>query len=72
MLGRQVALGGPGVAHVGPDELVRRDLLDRVGGPAGVAGEREGRREQVRRQADALEDRRGVVLDVRLEDRAPA
>jgi hypothetical protein len=35
-----------------------------VGRPAGVAGQRERRREQVRRQTDAHQDRRRVVLDV--------
>ena len=42
-------------------------LLEDVGRPAGVAGQRERRREEVGAEADALEDRRGVELDVRLE-----
>ena len=56
-----------GVAHVRADEAVRRGLLQHVGRPARMAGEREGGREQVGWQADALEDGRRVVLDVGLE-----
>ena len=41
-----------------------------VRGPAGVSGQRERRREQVRREADAHEHRRRVELDVRLEGRS--
>ena len=63
----QVALRGADVADVRADQPVVGGLLEDVGGPAGVARERERRREQVRRQADAQEDRRRVVLDVGLE-----
>ncbi len=38
-----------------------------MGRPAGVARERERGREQVRREADAHQDGRGVELDVGLE-----
>ena len=65
--GREVALRGADVPDVGPDQPVVGGLLEDVGRPAGVAGERERRREEVRRQADALEDRRRVVLDVCLQ-----
>ncbi len=63
----QVALRGADVVDVRPDQPVAGGLLEDVGGPAGVAGQRERRREQVRRQADAHQHRRRVVLDVGLE-----
>ena len=65
--GREVALRGADVADVGADQPVVAGLLEDVGRPAGVAGQRERRREEVRREADALQHRRRVVLDVRLE-----
>jgi pimeloyl-ACP methyl ester carboxylesterase len=44
----QVALVGSDVVHVGTDQPVVGGLLQRVGGPAGMARERERGREQVR------------------------
>ena len=61
----------PDVLDVRADQPVVGALLDGVGGPAGVAGQRERGREQVRREADAHEHRRRVVLDVGLERRGP-
>ena len=69
--GREVALRGADVAGIGPDDPVRRGLLDHVGRPAGVAREGERRREEVRREPDAHQHRRRVVLDVRLERPGP-
>ena len=60
-------LRGAHVLDVGPDQPVVRALLDHVRRPAGVARERERRREQVRREADAHQHRRRVVLDVGLQ-----
>ena len=65
--GRQVSLRGPDVVDVRADELVVRGLLQDVGGPAGVPCKRERRREEVRREADAHEDRGRIKFDVRLE-----
>ena len=46
--GGQVALRRPDVVDVGADQPVGGGLLEDVGGPAGMAGERERGREQVR------------------------
>jgi hypothetical protein len=62
-----VPLRGPNIPSLWPNDLVDRCLLYDVGRPACEAGESEGRRKQVRAQADTLKDGGGVELDICLD-----
>src|SRR5438132_12725977 len=60
----------PDVHRLRSDEAIRASLLETVSNPAGHATDREGRREERSLEAEAVEQQRGVELDIRLQ--APA
>src|SRR5688500_13128988 len=61
------AARGADVVRAGPDQAVVVVLLDGVGGPAGDAAGRDDGREEVHRDAERVEQRRRVEVDVRDE-----
>src|SRR5688572_27085081 len=61
------AARGADVVRAGPDQAVVVVLLDDVGGPAGDAAGRDDGREEVHRDAERVEQRRRVEVDVRDE-----
>src|SRR4029077_10131980 len=59
------AARGALVVGAGSDQAVVVVLLEQVGGPARDAGSRDDRGEEIHRDADRVEERRGVEVHVR-------
>jgi hypothetical protein len=57
----------PGVEGEGAVEAVVAELLEHLGGPAGGAGDREDRGEEIGRDAERVIDRGRVEIDVGVE-----